>query len=81
MTGRNAMDVKEIVRDNEVRFERYRQGHMYYRVRVPAERADFVFPVPLSDIGDATLLATDKAIVFMRYIRRALDEGSFVRAA
>jgi hypothetical protein len=62
------MDIKEIVKDNTVHFAKYRQGYAYYTVRVPSEGIDYVFPVPLSDIGDA-LLATDKAMVFMRYIR------------
>ena len=74
------MELKEIVKDNTVRFARYRQGFAYYAVRVPSEDADYIFPVPLSDIGDATLLATDKAIVFMRYIRQAIDEKTFVKA-
>jgi hypothetical protein len=39
-----------------------------------------MFPVPLSDVGDATLDAQDKAIIFMRYIRKAIDEGTFVPA-
>lgn len=74
------MDIKEIVKDNIVSFARYRQGMAYYTVRVPSTGTDHTFPVPLSDIGDATLLARDKAIVFMRYIRKAIDEGTFVRA-
>jgi hypothetical protein len=73
------MDIKEIVKDNEVRFARYRQGYAYYSVRVPSEDTSYTFPVPLSDIGDATLLATDKAMVFMRYIRQALQDGTFVK--
>jgi hypothetical protein len=73
------MDLKEIVKDNEVRFARYRQGNAYYTVRVPSENSNYTFPVPLSDIGDATLLATDKALVFMRYIRQALQDGTFVK--
>lgn len=75
------MDIKEIVKDNDVRFARYRQGVAYYTVRVPSEGVDYTFPVPLSDVGDATLLATDKALVFMRYIRKALEEGTFVKAS
>jgi hypothetical protein len=31
-------------------------------------------------VGDATLDAQDKAIIFMRYIRKALDDGTFVPA-
>jgi len=73
------VDIKEIVKDNIVRFSRYRKGYAYYSVRVPSEEAEYTFPVPLADIGDATLLATDKALVFMRYIRQALADGTFVR--
>ena len=73
------MNIKDIVKDNVVSFVKYRQGVAYYRVAV-REDGDYVFPVPLDDIGDATLLATDKAIVFMRYIRKGLEEGTFVRA-
>jgi len=74
------MDIKEIVKDNVVRFSKYRQGIVYYSVRVPSEGLDYLFPVSLADIGDATLLAEDKAMVFMRYIRKALEDGTFVKA-
>ena len=40
-----------------------------------------VFPVPVADVGDATIEATEKAIYFMRWIRQALAEGTMVRAA
>ena len=70
------MNIKDIVKDNTVRFVRYRQGVAYYGVNVPTEGA-YTFPVPLEDIGDATLEMEDKAIFFMRYINRAMKEGSF----
>jgi hypothetical protein len=73
------MHIKQIVKDNEVRFMRYRQGVAYYSVYVQAEHAAYVFPVPLADIGDATLLDRDKAILFMRYIRKALEDGTFTK--
>ena len=75
------MDIKEIVKDNTVSFLRYRKGYPYYAVRVPSEGSQYSFPVPLSDLGDATLLARDKALVFMRYIRQALADGTFVKEA
>jgi len=75
------VNIKDIIKDNNVAFAKYRQGVAYYTVRVPSTGAEHMFPVPLEDIGDATLLASDKAIVFMRYIRKAIDEGTFVRAA
>ena len=74
------MNIKEIVRNNTVRFVRYRQGIAYYGVDVPAA-GRYQFPVPLDDIGDATLELEDKAIYFMRYIKRAMGEGSFVPLA
>lgn len=74
------MNIKDIVKDNTVRFVRYRQGVAYYGVRVPSA-GDYVFPVPLDDIGDATLELEDRAIVFMRYIRQAMGNGSFIPLA
>ena len=71
------MNIKDIVKDNTVRFVRYRQGVAYYGVKVPTE-GEYTFPVPLEDIGDATLEMEDKAIFFMRYINRAMKEGSFI---
>lgn len=72
------MDLKDIIRDNHVRFLRFRQGHLYYAVTVPGEPTDYMFPVPVADVGDATLQAHEKAMLFMRYIRKAMEEGSFV---
>lgn len=68
------MNIKDIVKDNTVRFVRYRQGVAYYGVNVP-RCGEYVFPVPLDDIGDATLELEDRTIYFMRYIRRAMSEG------
>jgi len=73
------MNIKDIVKNNVVRFNRYRHQIAYYEVT--HEGVEYTFPVPLDDIGDATLLAEDKAITFMRYIRKALDEKTFVKAA
>lgn len=42
---------------------------------------DYIFPVPVADIGDATVQTTDKVIVFMRYIRKALEDGTFGRSS
>ena len=62
-------DIKEMVKDGKkVRFTRYRQGHLYYQTE-----DGFEFSVPLSEAGDATFSAEDRAILFMRYIRKAMD--------
>ncbi|MEM7467518.1 MAG: hypothetical protein AAF387_11640 [Pseudomonadota bacterium] len=71
------MNIKDVVKNNTVEFLRYRQGLAYYGVDVP-ERGTYVFPVPLDDVGDATLEREDKAILFMRYINKAMRDGTFV---
>ena len=40
----------------------------------------FEFPVPATDVGSATMLATDKALLFMRYIRKHVDLVTQARA-
>ena len=66
----------DLVKNNKVQFSYYRKGMMYYTVS--HDGMDFLFPVPLDDIGDATLWQEDKAILFMRYIRKAQDSGELI---
>ena len=68
------MTVKELVKNQRVRFTHYFDGDLWYEVI----GKDFDFPVPIKDIGIATFNAEDKAILFMRYIRKhmsLLDSG------
>lgn len=71
------MTLKQIVKNNQVHFSHYRAGHLYYNV--PVEQDQYSFPVPVEDIGDATFLNNDKAIIMMRYIRKAMALGTFVK--
>ena len=64
-------------------FNHLRHGIAYYLIRVrgddyPPNGKPFLFPVPLDDIGDATLHWEEKGIMLMRYIRRAMEDGTFV---
>ena len=60
--------VAEMVKGNKmVRFVRYRQNHLYY-----VTECGFEFPVPIEDLGDATVHAEEKALFLMRYIRKHL---------
>ncbi|MEW6306097.1 MAG: hypothetical protein AB1705_21725 [Verrucomicrobiota bacterium] len=67
------MTLTDIVRNKKARFIHYRDGNFIY------ETDDgFQFPIPLEDVEKATLLAEDKALIFMRWIRRqvkALEEA------
>ena len=70
------MTIKDIVKNNKVYFLFYRQTVMYYGVDVDDKK--LMFPVPLEDVMDATLFAEEKAITYMRYIRKAIDDGTLV---
>jgi hypothetical protein len=71
--------IKDIVKGNNAHFSFYQSGNMFYTVTV--NRTKWIFPVSLEDIGGASLFAEMKAITLMRYIRKALDEKTFVKAA
>lgn len=74
------MTVKQIVQgDNIARFSFFRQGNLFYNVTV--DGTEYTFPVTIDDLGGATVNATEKAITLMRYVRKALDGGTFVKAA
>ncbi len=61
--------IKDMVKDGKkVKFLSFREGTFLYETE-----CGFQFPVPLSDIGNATMLAEDKAILFMRYIRSHME--------
>jgi hypothetical protein len=53
----------------KVKFKFYRTNDLYYECE-----NGFVFKVPTSDTNDAVFLSEDKGILFMRWIRKALDE-------
>lgn len=53
----------------QVHFKFFRGVNLYYETE-----CGFVFPVPVADVGDATFLPQDKAILFMRYINKAVKE-------
>lgn len=72
------MKITDLVKnDNTVKFSYYRKGFMFYLIQF--EDKTYQFPVPISDLGDATLLGTDKAMIFMRYIRKAIESNELVQ--
>lgn len=60
------MSLKEHIKGT-VKFQYYRDGQLFYTTE-----AGLIFPVPIEDIGNATFLNEDKAMLFMRYIRQHL---------
>lgn len=62
-------DIKSMVKDGKrVKFTHFRHNELWYETE-----CGFQFAVPVADIGDATFLAEDKAMLFMRYIRKQIS--------
>ena len=67
------MTLKDHVK-GQVRFQFYRKGALYYKTD-----SGFEFTVPISDTGDGVFLAEDKDMMFMRYIRKQMEENDLGR--
>jgi hypothetical protein len=65
----------DLVRDNKkVCFAYFRDGEFWYR-----HQNGLIFSIPLSEVNNpasrATLLAEDKAIYFMRWMKKYIEEA------
>ena len=72
----NGTSLAKMAKGNTVTFAFYKEnklkeGELWYEIKV-ADKI-FQFPVPISEVGEATFLSTDKATIFMRYIRKELE--------
>jgi hypothetical protein len=70
--------IEFIKNNNQAIFSHFRQGIFYYNVVKCDTTEWFQFPVPLADLGDATLNRYEKAMMLMRYIRIAIEDGTMV---
>ena len=59
------MSIKEMVAGKTVKFVRYQRKELWY-----VTECGFEFPVPIEDTGDAAFQSQDKAMLFMRWIRK-----------
>ena len=68
--------IKDMVSGNQtVQIVRYHNQQLWYKTE-----CGFEFPVPISDTGNAQFLAQDRAMLFMRYIRKHVNTISQVLA-
>ena len=68
------MTLKDHVK-GQVHFQFYRKGYLFYKTD-----SGFEFSVPIDDVGDGGFLNEDKAMMFMRYIRKQLELNEQGRA-
>lgn len=62
------MSIKEMVKDKNVKFLFYKENELWYTTE-----CGFEFPVPISDTGTGIFQAEDKALLYMRWIRKHLN--------
>lgn len=60
--------LKEHIKGN-CHFQYYKDGSLWYMT----EYTEFIFPVPIEDIGTATFSEKEKGLLMMRYIRKFLE--------
>ena len=61
-------NIKDMVKNGKrVKFDFYRKGELWY-----STECGFMFPVPTSDTGDGKFMSEDKAMMFMRYIKKQI---------
>ena len=69
------MSLLKMVKNKKVHFRFYRSQILFY------ETDDgFLFEVPIEDIGGAVFNRDDKAILFMRYIRKQIDVNNSAKS-
>lgn len=72
------MIVSNFVKNNNyATFSRYRKNYMYYTVAAYTGEV-FEFPIDIQDLGDATINYKEKALLLMRYIRKAIEDNTMV---
>ena len=72
--------LKEAVKDTIAVFSHAIAGVLYYNLKV--EDAVYQFSIDMNDkddVGTTTFFAEYKGITLMRYVRKAMNDGSFVK--
>lgn len=71
------IDKVKLVKNNTVKFDSYRAGFFYYTIGYENETYRFCFET--HEIAGATLQKEDKAIMFLRFINKAIDHHQFIK--
>jgi hypothetical protein len=76
------MNVKDFVaKDKDAQFIYYRAMHLFYGVISLADYQLYTFPVPLDDVGTATLMKIEKTVILMRWIRKAIEDKTLTKVS
>ena len=74
------MNIKDFIfTGSTCAFKYYRAQHAYFQVYNITDKRMYTFPVPLDDVGNGTLHSTEKALTLMRWIRKAIEDGTMIK--
>jgi len=69
--------ITEIVKGTKVKFHSFDCNTNKFNYTVKLEDGTvYLFPVDRDDVGSATMLAEDKGLIFMRWIRKSIKDNS-----
>lgn len=74
------LDVKQFVaKDHYAYFDSFRAGVFYYTICKIESDISYLFQIPVEDIAGATVSAQEKSITVMRWIRKSIEDGTFIK--
>lgn len=80
MANHLKQNLTELIKGKYAHFVYYQDGNLFYCLGDQHEHTGtFNFPVPISDCGSARFTSVDKAIFFMKWIKKHLktmEEGN-----
>lgn len=75
------MNIKDFVTSrNTAEFDSFRAGVFYYRIQSMKSPFDvYQFQIPIEDTGGATFNASEKSVSVMRWIRKSIENKTFIK--
>ena len=76
--------IKDAVRDTLAKFTHACAGVLYYKVTVNVEgkEGEYQFPIDMNDkedVGTTSFVSEYRGITLMRYIRKAIENETFIK--
>jgi len=68
-----------IFHGNTAMFDSFRCGVFYYLIPHKATFKLYQFQIPLEDIGGVTLNCKEKSVTLMRWVRKSIENGTFIK--
>ena len=71
------MKLVDLIKDGaRANFVYCQNAKLYYTVEAQGKK--FLFPIPMEETDGAKFLPEDKATIFQRWIRKAIDSGDLI---